>query len=145
MHSIKISKHRTGIKFDKDPLSVEQSNYLTKIINVYFVYDLDAWSRNHTNHFKLKNCLFGAPIIVKDSDKEKYVYSGYRITFDSSGSWRFDNDFARNVLSFGVDNSSSCHSDSRSNNFLILGEGPTYSINGRFGSPEKQLTLILLK
>ena len=32
-----------GIKFDKDRLAVEQNNYLTKILNVYIVYDLDAW------------------------------------------------------------------------------------------------------
>ena len=49
--------------------------------------------------------------IVKNSDKEKYVYSGCRITFDSAGSWSFDNGFARNVIIFGVDNNSSSHSD----------------------------------
>ena len=42
LHSIKLSENRTGIKFDKDPLTVEQNNYLTKILNVYIVYDLDA-------------------------------------------------------------------------------------------------------
>ena len=31
--------------------------------------------------------LFGATTEVKNSDKEKYVYSGYEITFDSGGSW----------------------------------------------------------
>ena len=30
------------IKFDKNPLTVEQNNYLSKIVNVYIVYDLDA-------------------------------------------------------------------------------------------------------
>ena len=61
------------IKFDKDPLAVEKNNYLTKIVNVYIVYDLNAWLRNTTNNFKLKNSLFGATNIVKNSDKEKYV------------------------------------------------------------------------
>ena len=41
LHSIKLSEHRIGIKFDKDPLAVEQNYYLTKIVNVDFVYDLD--------------------------------------------------------------------------------------------------------
>ena len=31
-----------GIKFDKDPLAAKQNNYLTKIVNVYIVDDLDA-------------------------------------------------------------------------------------------------------
>ena len=72
-----------GIKFDTDLLAVEQSNHLTRIVNVYIVYDLDAWPRNPTNNLKFKNCLFGATSIVKNSDEEKYVYSGYGVTFDS--------------------------------------------------------------
>ena len=66
--SIKLSEYRIGIKFDKDPLSVEQNKYLTKIANVYIVYDLDAWTRNPTNNSKFKNCLFGATNIVINSD-----------------------------------------------------------------------------
>ena len=38
-----------GIKFDKDPLTVKQNSYLTKVVNVYIVYDLDAWPRNPAN------------------------------------------------------------------------------------------------
>ena len=66
---------------------------MIKIVNDYIAYDLDAWPRCHTNNFKFKNCLFGATNKVKNSDKEKYIYSGYGITFDSAGSWSFDNDF----------------------------------------------------
>ena len=97
--------------------------------------------RNPTNNFKFKNCLFGAASIVKSSDKEKYVYIGYEITLDSSGSWSFDNNTARNFIIFGVDNSSSSHADNHKNNFLVLGEGPTFGINGSFGSPEKKFNV----
>ena len=55
LHSIKLSGYKMGIKFDKDPLAVEESNYSTKIVNVYIVYDLEAWPRNPTNNFKFKN------------------------------------------------------------------------------------------
>ena len=55
LHDIKLSIYKIIIKFDKDPLPVEQNNYLTKIVNVYIVYDLASWSRNHTNNFKFKN------------------------------------------------------------------------------------------
>ena len=58
---------------------------------------------------------------------------------------RFDNDFARNVISFGVDNSLSSHSDNRKNNYLILSEGPTYGINGSFGTPEKKFSINFTK
>ena len=54
-----------GIKFEKDPIAVEQNTYLTKIGNVYIVYELNARPINPTNNFKFKNCLFGATNIVK--------------------------------------------------------------------------------
>ena len=73
LHSIKRSGYRIGIKFDKDPLPVKQNNYLSKVVNVYIVYDLDASPRNPTNHFKIKNFLFGATSIVKNNDEENYV------------------------------------------------------------------------
>ena len=59
------------------------------------MYDLDSWPRNPTNNFKFKSCLFGATNIVKNSDKEKHVSSGYGVRFDNAGSWSFGNDFAR--------------------------------------------------
>ena len=88
------------LKLDEDPLAVEQNNHTSKIVDVYIFYNLDAWPRNSTNHFKFKNYLLGATSVVKNSDKERYVYSGYRITFDSGGSLGFDNDIARNDSSY---------------------------------------------
>ena len=145
LHNVKRSGYRIGIKFDKDTLAVEQNNYLNKIVNVYIIYELYTWPKIPTNNFKFKNCLFGATNIVKNCDKEKDLYSGYGITFDSAGSWSFDNDFARNVIVFGVDNSSSSHADTRKNNFLVLGEGPTYGVNGGFRSPEKKFSINFTK
>ena len=59
-----------GIKFDKDPLAVEQNNYLTKIVNIYIVYDLAAWTRNPINNFKFNNCLCETANIIKSNDKK---------------------------------------------------------------------------
>ena len=55
-----------GIKFDKDPLAVEQNNYLTKIVNVYIVYELRDWPKEPPNSSKFKKCFgingsFGSP------------------------------------------------------------------------------------
>ena len=85
--------------------------------------------------------MFGATNIVKNSDKEKYMYSDYRMVFDSAGSWSFNNDSARNVVISGVDNSSSSHADNRMNEFLVLSEGPTSGNNGSFGSAEKKFSI----
>ena len=48
---------------------------------------------------------------------------------------------ARNFIIFGVDNSSSSHSDNFKNNFLILDEGLTYGVNGSLGSPQKKFDI----
>ena len=116
---------------------------MAKIVNIYLVYD--AWLRNCTNNFKFKNCLFGATSIVKSIDKEKYVYSGYRTTIGNSGSWSFDNNTPRNVIIFGVDNSSSSQSDNLKNDFLILGECLTFEIMEALIYQRKKLALILVK
>ena len=133
-----------GVKFDKGSLAAEQNSYLTKIGHVYIVYDVEACAKNPLKNVTLKNCSFRANNIVKDSDKEKYVYSGYRIAFDGKGEWSFDNDYARNVIIFGIDNSSSSHAGNL-NNFLILVKGDTFGINGSFGELEKNFSINFTK
>ena len=69
------------------------------------------------------------------------MYSDNGITFDSARSWSFGNEFVRNVVTCGDDNSSPSHVDNRKNNYLLLQEGPTYGINGKFGSAEKRFSI----
>ena len=52
-----------------------------------------------------------------------------------------DNDVARNVVIFGVDNVSLSHADNRKNKFLMFGEGPAYGFNGSFCSAEKNFSI----
>ena len=43
---------------------------------------------------------------------------------------------------FGVDiSSASFHADNLKNNFLVLGEGNTFGINGSFGTPEEKSSI----
>ena len=69
--------------------------FKNKIYFGYQILDLDPWPKNRTDNFKFKNCLFRATSIVKHSDKGKYVYSCYGITFDNTVSWSFNNGTAR--------------------------------------------------
>ena len=132
LNSIKLSGYRIGIKFDKERLVSEQNNYLSKIVNVWIAYDLDAWARNPTNNFKFENCTFGDTIIVKSSDKEKYLYSWCWIIFVSTVSCNFDNDTAKNALIFVAENSLSSHGDSRKNPLVTI------------FNPIKQVFIVLL-
>ena len=59
-----------------------------KVVNIYIVYELGA-SSSHNNDPTLKNCLFGAVTLTKNSDIDKYGYSGYGIGFDRRSSLSF--------------------------------------------------------
>ena len=74
-----------------------------------------------------------------------YVYSGYEIAVDSAGSWSFADKTARNGIVFGVDNSSSSQVDNSNNNLFLLGEGPTFEINGSFDLLEKKFSISFSK
>ena len=80
-------------------------------------------------------------LIIKGSDKERWVHSCYGIAFDGAGLLNFVNDFAKNIVIFGVDYSSSSHANSRKNSFVVLREGPTDGINGSFSAPEKKFSI----
>ena len=70
---------------------------MSKILSTEIDHDLDVWPRNPINNPKFENGLFEATSIVKNNDKETYLYSGYLTTFNSAGSWNFDND--TNIIS----------------------------------------------
>ena len=66
---------KVRVKFNKGCL--KQSNNLTydygSRVNIYIVYELGASSSND-NDPTLKNCLFGAVTLTKNTDIEKYGY-----------------------------------------------------------------------
>ena len=53
------------LKFDKDPLVVEQNNYAAIVINAYIVYELDTLPKILLNNFIFKKGLFGGTNTVK--------------------------------------------------------------------------------
>ena len=63
---------------------------MTRIENVYIAYELYDWLKIPLKNFMLKNCLFGATDIVKTSDKDKWVYSGYGIAFEGGDWWSLE-------------------------------------------------------
>ena len=69
------------------------------------------------------------------------MYSGYGIAFDGASSLNFGNDFAKNVVIFGFNNSSSSHADNPKKELV---EGDTFGINGSFGTPEKKFTIMII-
>ena len=67
--------------------------------------------------------------------------SSYGIAFDGKGKWIFGNDSAMNLIIFGVDNSSSSHTNNCNKIFLILGEVPIFGTNRSFSSRKKNFNI----
>ena len=58
--------------------------------------------------------MFGAVKLTKNADIDKYEYSSYGIGFDRPGSFSFPGGgFGCNVITFGVDISSSVYVDNK--------------------------------
>ena len=52
--------------------------------------------------------------LTKNADPDKYVYIGYNIGFDVRSQFSWSNgECGKNVVIFGVDNSSSVHDDNK--------------------------------
>ena len=70
--------------------------------------------------------MFDGVRVAKNSDVDKYKYSGYGIGFDGKGVFTHPADsFDNNAIIFGVDMSSSAHIDNKGKDILIHGKGPT--------------------
>ena len=101
---------------------------IVTLFKICFIHSL-------SNNFTPKNCLFDTVKLTRDADKGKFTYNGWEKNF-----WSFDNDTARNVIIFGVDNSSSAHTDNP-RNFLVLSKGPTEVIDVSVGAAEKKFSI----
>ena len=103
---------------------LKQANKLTYSyganVNIYIVYEPGA-SGSNNNDPTLKDCLFGAVTLTKNTDIEKYEYSGYEFGFDRRSAFSFPGGrFGQSVLIFGVDMSSSAHYDNKKKSILVL-------------------------
>ena len=142
-----LTNGRANLKFNNSVVIKKSvsSLYSDFILNLYIVYELNTWLRILANNFTLKNCLFGTVKLERNTIKIKFTYNGRGIAFDGKDSWSFGNNFARNVIVFGVDNSLSSHTSNQKNNFLVLGAGPTQGINDSTGSVEKKFNINFTK
>ena len=100
------------------------------IINIYCVYKLDPISSSRDNTFTVQNALFESMQITKNADTSKYKYKGYGICFDEGGTFGIGNiSNGRNLLIFGVHESSLVHANNKANNIFIMGDGFVQGIN----------------
>ena len=94
------------------------------IVNIYIVYLIDPISNS-------RNALFGGVKITKNAtDTSKHKYEGYGICFDEGCMFNMGNiNDGRNVLIFGVHESSLVHKNNKANNIFVMGDGFVQGIN----------------
>ena len=100
---------KIGVQFTGDCLKQSKITYThRKVVNIYIAYGLGASSSNDSDP-TLKNSLFDAVTLTKNTDIDKYEYSGYGIGFDRRESFSFPGGkFGQNLLILGVDMSFFC-------------------------------------
>ena len=99
-----------------------------KVVNNYIVYEISK-NINISDYPTVENSLFGAAILTKNADIDKYKYSRYGIGSDRHGSFSSPGKgLGRNVIMFGEEISSSTKIDNRRKDILIQGKGPTQGL-----------------
>ena len=94
------------------------------MINIYCVYKIDPIASTRDDTFTIQNALFGAMEVTKNADNSKYKYKGYGVCFGEGGTFSMGNiNSGRNVIIFDVHENSVIHSNNKTNNIYIMGDG----------------------
>ena len=110
----------SGNYFTQNKIIIPNNN---NVINIYCVYQLHPISSSRDTTFTVQNALFGATQITKNSYTSKYAYKGYGVCFDEGGMFSEGSiNNGRNVLIFGVHESSLIHSNNKANNIYVMGK-----------------------
>ena len=106
-----------GNYFEQDPITIPYN-----VINIYRVYQLDPISPTINTDYTVQNALFGDMKITKNTDSSKNNYKGYGNCFDEGGTFSKGNiNNGRNVIIFGVHESSLVHANNKANNIYVIG------------------------
>ena len=90
--------------------------------------------------------MFGAVKLTRNSDIDKYQYSGYGTGFDSRGTFTYPSGGTGvNVIVFGVDMSSNVHSTNRAKSILIFNRSLTQGLEDISLYTEKMYSVNLLQ
>ena len=108
------------------------------IVNIYIVYLIDPISNSRNTDYTVQNAFGGVKITKNATDTSKHKYEGYGICFDEGGMFSMGNiNNGRNVLIFGVHESSLVHKNNKENNIFIMGDGFVQGINDTTLYPEE--------
>lgn len=97
-------------------------------MNIYIIYKLNLLSYIQDTSFTEENSLFGFKL-NKNADFDKYLYYGTGLHAREWFSLSEGSEFGKNVIIFGTDMTSSVPIINKRKNTVILGTGPTDSLD----------------
>ena len=116
------------------------------VVNLYFVYELNTWSRNLNIDVTLGDYRFGASKLIKNADPDKYGYIGYGTGFDARSQSSLPiRECGKNPVIFGVDDKSPRHTVNRKKDILFLGEEPMDGLDDITIMVEAKFSVIIIK
>ena len=113
----RMSVKLDGAYFKQTKLICPSNNNVT---NIYISYKIEPIFR--VSDYTVQNVLFGGVKITKNTtDTSKHKYEGYGICFDEGGTFSKGGiNNGRNVLIFGVHESSLVHANNKANNIYVM-------------------------
>ena len=128
------------LTFKRSCLNKKNATYTPRNrITFFIVYEWDEWSQDLNFDFTLKNSLFGGVKLAKNADRDKSLYICYGIGFDACSEFLFkDGSMGKNVITSGVDMTSSAHIVNKKKFILILGFGLTRGLDDTTLTAEAQ-------
>ena len=122
----RMSVKLTGACFKQTKLICPNNN---NVINIYIVYKIKPIFR--LSDYTVQNSLFGGVKITKNArDTSKHKYEGYGICFHEGGTCSKVNiNNGKNVLIFGVQESSLVHANNKANNIYVIADLFVQGIN----------------
>ena len=122
----RMSVKLAGAYFKQKKLIRPNNN---NVINIYIVYKIKPIFR--VSDYTVQNALFGRVKITKNAtDTSKHKYEGYGICLDEGGTFSKGGiNNGRNVLIFGVHESSLVHANNKANNIYVMSDLFVQGIN----------------
>ena len=142
-----VDNGRMSVKVDgayfKQTKLIRPNN--NNVINIYIVYKIEPIFR--VSDYAIQNALFGGVKITKNAtDTSKHKYEGYGICFDEGGTFSKGGiNNGRNVLIFGVHESSLVYANNKANNIYVMGDLFVQGINDTSCMQKKYAAKILLQ
>ena len=140
-----LDPQKIQLKFNGSYLIQDQITYtLQTMVNIYLDYEITK-KNSISNYPALENCLAGSVTLTKNSDIDKYKYSGYGIGLNRKDEFSSGDGFGQNVIIFGADMSNSVHANNKTKSILVPGKGFTQAFDNTTIYAEKMYSINFTK